>query len=299
MVALREHPAVAPRKRRELDHGGPFEIARQGVERDVSLERDAADDPVSEPDAARDDAIRSVRADERVRANSVAVHARGDTRRARLQVLHAHTFPQLRADAGGLLGEKCVQPAALRHADQGLDVATRERRPVPQSQLEPVDVTLDDRRRIHGHLLQRTARETAAARLVAREAGLLGEQHARARASEVDRRRGAGGTCADDEDVVRLHVDESRDARLQSAVPQGFPSGQRGRAVNPLAQPSEVRILSPAQGGGTAWFPRRPPPSSAAARIGPHLASRPAKPASGRDGLRTGALASFAVTLVV
>ena len=30
------------------------------------------------------------------------------------------------------------------------------------------------------------------------------------------------------------------------ARPQGFPSGQRGRAVNPLAQPSEVRILLPA-----------------------------------------------------
>ena len=30
------------------------------------------------------------------------------------------------------------------------------------------------------------------------------------------------------------------------APAQGFPSGQRGRAVNPLAQPSEVRILSPA-----------------------------------------------------
>ena len=30
------------------------------------------------------------------------------------------------------------------------------------------------------------------------------------------------------------------------ALPQGFPSGQRGRAVNPLAQPSEVRILPPA-----------------------------------------------------
>src|SRR3954469_318912 len=27
--------------------------------------------------------------------------------------------------------------------------------------------------------------------------------------------------------------------------PVGFPSGQRGRAVNPLAQPSQVRILLP------------------------------------------------------
>ena len=34
--------------------------------------------------------------------------------------------------------------------------------------------------------------------------------------------------------------------RLQLPAPQGFPSGQRGRAVNPLAQPSEVRILLPA-----------------------------------------------------
>ena len=33
---------------------------------------------------------------------------------------------------------------------------------------------------------------------------------------------------------------------LQLPTPQGFPSGQRGRAVNPLAQPSEVRILLPA-----------------------------------------------------
>src|SRR4029079_10722995 len=30
-----------------------------------------------------------------------------------------------------------------------------------------------------------------------------------------------------------------------SPFPVGFPSGQRGRAVNPLAQPSQVRILLP------------------------------------------------------
>ena len=34
------------------------------------------------------------------------------------------------------------------------------------------------------------------------------------------------------------------DARLRLS-PVGFPSGQRGRAVNPLAQPSQVRILPP------------------------------------------------------
>src|SRR6185436_5220143 len=51
---------------------------------------------------------------------------------------------------------------------------------------------------------------------------------------------------------VRLRLDDPvgrsslRGTRLQSRPPQGFPSGQRGRAVNPLAQPSEVRILLPA-----------------------------------------------------
>ncbi len=48
--------------------------------------------------------------------------------------------------------------------------------------------------------------------------------------------------------------------RLQLPAPQGFPSGQRGRAVNPLAQPSEVRILLPASGRGNPRFPRRSPP---------------------------------------
>src|SRR5262249_12662894 len=33
--------------------------------------------------------------------------------------------------------------------------------------------------------------------------------------------------------------------RLNSHAPAGFPSGQRGRTVNPLAQPSQVRILLP------------------------------------------------------
>ena len=50
-----------------------------------------------------------------------------------------------------------------------------------------------------------------------------------------------------------------RETRLQWRVAQGFPSGQRGRAVNPLAQPSEVRILSPAyEGGGNHVSPAGP-----------------------------------------
>jgi hypothetical protein len=50
---------------------------------------------------------------------------------------------------------------------------------------------------------------------------------------------------------------------------QGFPSGQRGRAVNPLAQPSEVRILSPASLAGEPMVPPRTP-SFCAATDQPH-----------------------------
>jgi hypothetical protein len=51
------------------------------------------------------------------------------------------------------------------------------------------------------------------------------------------------------------------EARLEWPAPQGFPSGQRGRAVNPLAQPSEVRILLPAfSREGTSGSPHMPPP---------------------------------------
>ena len=43
-----------------------------------------------------------------------------------------------------------------------------------------------------------------------------------------------GGTCARDGLAPKL-----------TAVPAGFPSGQRGGAVNALALPSQVRILPP------------------------------------------------------
>ena len=77
------------------------------------------------------------------------------------------------------------------------------------------------------------------------------EQHPRAAAREADRGRRPRRPGPDDEDVEALHAwivgGKRRQRRGYNGAPsQGFPSGQRGRAVNPLAQPSEVRILSPA-----------------------------------------------------
>ncbi len=65
VVALREHPAVPARHDAELDPGGARTALRgASSQRDVPLERDAANDPAAEPGAPRDDAVRAVGADE-------------------------------------------------------------------------------------------------------------------------------------------------------------------------------------------------------------------------------------------
>src|SRR4029077_13510034 len=69
----------------------------------------------------------------------------------------------------------------------------------------------------------------------------VGEQHRDPGRGEVMRRRRSGGPAADHQHVKALH-----DLRLQcAALPGVCPSGQRERAVNPSAQPTEVRILPP------------------------------------------------------
>ncbi len=70
MVALREDPAVAAGDDRELDDRRLL-VGRwiERVERHVPLERDAADDPVAQVEVPRDDPVRTVRADDDVRAD--------------------------------------------------------------------------------------------------------------------------------------------------------------------------------------------------------------------------------------
>ena len=57
---------------------------------------------------------------------------------------------------------------------------------------------------------------------------------------------GAGieANAVDGDELQRRTYPDAGVARLAGAL-VGFPSGQRGRAVNPLAQPSQVRILPP------------------------------------------------------
>ena len=207
VVALREHPAVSAGHDRELDHRGPLEVARPSASSGTF------------PSSATPRTIPSPRPNDRATmpfapsaptttsARTASPPTRAVTPSPSTSIaLDARALAELGARRGGLLGEEGVQAPALRHPDQRLVVAPRERRPVAEPQLEAVDVTLDDRRRVDRDPLQRATGEPAAARLVAREARLVGEQHARAGAREVDRRRRAGRAGTDDEDVDALHA---------------------------------------------------------------------------------------------
>ena len=85
---------------------------------------------------------------------------------------------------------------------------------------------------------------------------------------------------SDDGDVVGAHA-----WRLQSSAPGVCPSGQRERAVNPSAQPTEVRILPPpsSKGQPVRAFRVRERPDSSPAKAG---VARPHGEA-GRNGTRT------------
>ena len=112
----------------------------------------------------------------------------------------------------------------------------------------PIPPVLDDWADREGQQAHGAVGQPASAGLVARKARLVGEQDSSAAAGEVHRRGRPGRAGAHDQDVEALHaliVGDRRRATIPPR-PQGFPSGQRGRAVNPLAQPSEVRILLPA-----------------------------------------------------
>ena len=206
MVALREQPAVAAVRLAELDDGRRrVALAVEVLPADVALERDAAHDAVLEPDRLRDDAVRAVRADERVRDDVRLPHLRRDPFGADLEPVDAGVVPERRAGSCCLLREVRVEPPPLGHQDQRLGRGALEAALVVEPELEGVDDALDHRRDVARRLLQRPAGEPATAGLVAWEACAVGEQHALAAAREMDRRRRSGRPGTDDEDIEVLH----------------------------------------------------------------------------------------------
>ncbi len=219
VIPFREHPAVATRDDAELDHRrGLVRLAAEQRPRRVALQRHAARDVGAQLGRARDDAVRAVGADERVGAHALCADARHDTVVLERQIGDAAAETHVGAGLGRVLREVCVETAPLRHQDQRLPVAARELAAVAQAQAEPVDDVLHDGCDVARRVTQRSPREPAAARLVARKARLVGEQDPGASACEVDRRRGSRGP-------------RTRDSTSQCCMPRVY-AGLRSAAVN-------------------------------------------------------------------
>ena len=114
-----------------------------------------------------------------VAANAGAVDPCVDAFVVGHEILDAYPVPKVRSQCGGLFGEVEVEPAALGHPDERSAASTPKRMAIARAQHEPIDEVLDNWLDVAGDVPQGTAREPAAARLVAREPRSVDEEDAR------------------------------------------------------------------------------------------------------------------------
>src|SRR5437763_4370510 len=253
MVALRKQPGVAAADDPELDDGPTAEaLPGEVLVADVPFEPDAVL-VRREAERARRDPVCAVSADHYIGLEALAV----ERHRSRgIDAGHLRALPELGARSRRLLGEKRVEPAPLRHQHERLVRPTAPAAPVAEAELEGVDPVLDDGLNRERKLAHGPESQPAAAGLVPREPRAVDQAHARARAREAVGRRRASRPGADDDRVVARHERDRKPPLLGAetdsdkptatiADPGVCPSGQRERAVNPSAQPTEVRILPP------------------------------------------------------
>src|SRR5581483_9704674 len=208
VVALGEDPAVATWDGRDLEH---HRARVAHVVREVRLERDTVHDFGGEAELLRACPVAAVGADDDVRVYFPCVE-RG-------------AFAHLRAPFGRAFEQEVVEPLALRHVRERRARAALETGAEVEAAFDAVDHVLDDGLDREGKKARSAHGDAAAAGLVAREARLVEQEHARARAREAI---GAGRACgagADDGDVVGCH-----DARLQSA-PRGCARAAKGNGL--------------------------------------------------------------------
>ena len=176
--------------------------------------------PSPEPGRARDDPVRAVGTDEIRRADALAADARDDPVVAELELGDGRARAEVRSRSRGLLREMRVEPPALRHLDERALRPLRTLVAVPGPEHESVHDVLDDGRDVARRMAQRASGHPAAARLVARERGLVREQHAHAGPRQVNRRGRPRRPGARDEDVEPLHARDRRQARGYNARPR-------------------------------------------------------------------------------
>ena len=252
MVALRKHPAVSAGDDSKLDPRGL--VVRRPLEDTpghVALERDTAHDAFVDAGRSRDDAVRTVGADDEGRADDLASHARRYARVADRDLAHRGAVAKVGSRSRGLLGEMEVEPPPLRHADERLSARACDLAPVTNAYDQPVDDVLYDRLDVARHVAERSSGEPTAARLVARKARLVREQDACAGARQVDRSARPRRTCTDDEGVEPVHraIVVSRAMRV-TVLEVETPHGPARAHVHRVADPKAALVLGHGAGGG-------------------------------------------------
>ena len=174
--------------------------------RDVPLERDPTHDPLAEVSCLRDDAVRAVRAHDEGRLDGRPADAGANTVSVDFDAIDGDAVAEVGSGRDRSLREVLIEAPALGHVDERPAGLAPERPPVSDPHDHALDHVLDDRADVARHVLERAARQSAPARLVAREAGLVHEENPCPRPGQVNRARGAGRAGSDDEDVEPLHA---------------------------------------------------------------------------------------------
>ena len=209
---------------------------------DVALERDAVP-PRAEAEGPRGQAVDAVGADHDRRGRGCSVEADRAPVVVQLERGGAQPVPEVRACRRGLGGEVRVEAAPLGHQHKRPLASPDKAGPVAEAELEAVDHLLDDGIDGDRQLFDRALGQPAAARLVAREAGPVEQEHLRPGAREPVSGGRAGRPGPDDDHIELLHRPIVRDDRSEETwEPRRHEvTATRGATNDPDAGQSERR----------------------------------------------------------
>ena len=205
VVALREDPGVAAGNRAQLDQRPSAIVLARVNMSNVSLERDPVRAAAGEPERAHGQPVDAVGPDRDGRRRRRVVEAHGHRFVVHLQPRGAHAVAEVGPGGRGLLGEVCVEPPPLRHQDQRLLAPPLDAAAVAQAEPNPSHGVLDHRLDRDRELADGAIGEPSPARLVAREALTVEQQHARARARETEGGGRSRRTGSDHDRIEALH----------------------------------------------------------------------------------------------
>ena len=205
VVALRKDPRVAARDGAELDDRPAAVVLARVNMVDVALERHAVRTVALQPERTDGQPVDPVCADRHRRRRSRAAEAHRHRVLVDLQPGRADAVAEVGAGCGCLVGEIRVEAPSLRHQDQRPLGVPLDAPLVAKAEPDVPNGVLDDRLDREGQLPDRPVGEPAAARLVAREALAVEQQHARARAREAERGGRSSGTGSDHDCIEALH----------------------------------------------------------------------------------------------